>query len=207
MGPFAFPSAECRWFFSGSPSPDLHDWFMQSYTEAGLGQRTDYYLLGLPGMVNVKLREGRVEVKQRLSSRPGVTYARGQVGHLERWTKWSFPMESGAEVISTLARHADTWLPVSKKRYLRTFILEGEEVTETAPGSHPEKGCQAELTRLQVRSEEWYTLGLEAFGQRADLSGLLRSVAAFFLDRDFPVWLRQKDTMGYAEWLKTNYSP
>ncbi len=197
-----YASAECRWFFPGTCSDELLDWFKQSHTEVSFASRTDYYLTRLPDDINVKLREGRVEVKQLRSRTEGIAFGQGLSGSLEEWVKWSFPLNEEAPVVPLAREHPGAWLAVKKHRRLRKFIPSGTEIMETGPDSYPEKGCQAELTFLDVGGELYYSLGLEAFGASRDLPGLLRSVAVYFFDPDFPISLRQRDSMGYAAWLR-----
>lgn len=196
-----FPSAEVRWFFPGIPDPGLEAWFRQSFTGVGAGERTDYYLRDTGPALNIKLREGRVEVKQQLSRTPAVCLRRTLTGHLEEWGKWSFSLADTEGPIRLAVEHSDAWMPVHKRRLLRTFIPELDEITETAPGSYPVRGCQAELAFVQRAGEPWYTIGLEAFGEGADRQGLLRSVADYWFDADFPLLLAAETSMSYAEWM------
>ncbi len=196
-----FDSAEFRWFFPGEPDPGLEAWFRQSFTNVSVGRRTDLYLLGADRALNIKLREGRVEVKQRQSQEKGFRVNAWVTGCRECWVKWSFDLQDGDLAIPLAGKHPEAWLPVRKKRLLRTFIPEFDEITETKAGSYPERGCNAELTFLRVEGASWYTIALEAFGAKADRPGLLHSVADYFLDRDLPLILSDASSFGYAEWI------
>ena len=200
-----FTSAEIRWFHRGDPPPELIAWFEQSFTSTGHDRRTDHYLKGTGEALNVKLREGRVEVKQRQWARPGFVIRRTITGQMEGWRKWSFDLSAGQGYLNLAEQHPDSWLEVRKYRRMRTFIPEIDEITETSPGSYPPIGCNAELTHLEVAETSWHTLAFEAFGKTADLSGWLHSVAEYLLNGDFPVLLDEETSMGYAQWIEANF--
>ncbi len=201
-----YPSVEIRWFFPGPPERALVAWFQQSYTSVGVGERTDHYLLGTGAGLNVKLREGRVEVKQRQWARAGFRVNRRARGALEGWHKWSFELAAGGDEVGLAEAHPERWLPVHKRRRLRTFIAELDEITETAPGSYPPAGCSAELTVVTAGGEQWHTLGFESFGE-GDLAGLLHSVGDYLLNGDLPRPLEAEVSMGYAAWIERNFVP
>ena len=187
--------------FSGEPDPSLEAWFRQSFTNVAIGRRTDLYLLGTGKSLNIKLREGRVEVKQQQSVESPFRVNAWVRGCRECWVKWSFDLQAGDLAIPLAGKHPEAWLPVRKKRLLRTFIPELDEITETQAGSFPSRGCNAELTFLEVKGTPWYSVALEAFGPQADRPGLLHSVADYLLDRDLPVILTEASSFGYAEWI------
>lgn len=199
-----YPSAEIRWFFSGPPERGLVAWFNQSYTSVGVGERTDHYLLGVGDALNIKLREGRLEVKQRQWVRAGFQVNVRAQGQMEGWNKWSFGLTGEEEAVGLAKRHADQWLAVHKHRRLRTFIAERAEITETAPGSHPAAGCNAELTVVTAGDRRWHSLGFEAFGA-GDRPGLLHSVSEFLLNGDLPLTLPAEASSGYPAWIERNF--
>ena len=197
-----YTSAEIRWFFAGEAGADLLAWFGQSFTAVGMSSRTDRYLTGVGDALSIKLREGRVEVKQRQWVRPGFIVRRTITGRMEGWQKWSFGLGGGEDYDSLAESHPGRWLAVHKRRRLRTFIPETDEITETAPGSYPSSGCHAELTSLEVAGRSWFTIGFESFGVSRDLPGLLPRLAENMLNGDFPLLLDEKDSMGYAAWIE-----
>ena len=62
-----FATAEVRWFYEGAVSPEVLEWFEQGeLTPEEQPYRVDYYLrLSDRDSLGIKLREGRIEVKQR----------------------------------------------------------------------------------------------------------------------------------------------
>lgn len=197
-----YDSAEIRWFFPGEPGRELESWFRQSFTRVAVGRRTDLYLLGTGEALNIKLREGRLEIKQRGRTEAGFKVNSRVTGRRESWVKWPFDLAAEDLALPSAVPPTESWLPVNKNRLLRTFIPEMAEITETQAGSFPVRGCNAELTFLEVSGAPWYTVGLEAFGEKADRSGLLHSVADYFFDRDFPLILNQESSYGYAAWIE-----
>ncbi|MBC8503531.1 MAG: hypothetical protein ISR58_17985 [Anaerolineales bacterium] len=66
-----FSTVEVRWFYQGVIPSDIQTWFDQKVVEGiepiNQPSRTDQYLLqGHNASLGVKLREGRVEIKQRV---------------------------------------------------------------------------------------------------------------------------------------------
>ncbi len=171
-----FPSYEVRWFFSQCPEA-LSGWMEtlgHSLDDNNTAERTDFYLplVGLqrPG---IKLREGRIEVKQ-LINEPGMQLfpypaAKGNVQH---WIKWSFGLcEDDGLALGIIREGKHDWVSVRKKRCGFTYhFAPGGEVAKTSMGALVEEGCQVELTRIKVFGETHYTFGLEAFSQSGSMA-------------------------------------
>jgi hypothetical protein len=202
-----YPSAEIRWFFKGVPGSGLESWFRQSLTGVGGGTRTDFYLKRTGKELTVKLREGRVEAKQRQWKEADFVVKRTVTGQMEGWNKWSFDLQEAEDCMQLVRDHPEAWLAVRKRRLMRTFITELDEITETQAGSFPESGCNAELTFLEAEDSKWYSIGLEAFGVSRDLRGLLHSIAEFIFDEDFPLLLTSSNSLGYAAWIENEFIP
>lgn len=193
-----FPTAEIRWFYPGRLPSDVLAWFQQGHARrvepAG---RTDRYLgaVDTDGL-GVKLREGRVEVKQRFRSPDLVTLAEGVAGYLEHWRKWSFALapESGEETAS--------WIAVSKERWLRRYSLLKDGGLEVVPPSrYPDRACDLEVTQVRAGGQVWWTLGFEAFGQTSALRDILLGAAEEILRTPPPMPLTAETSYSYPRWL------
>ena len=200
-----FPSAEVRWFWRDVCPPQICDWFFKTGLRPGGGPpRIDRYL-PLPN-------NRELGVKQR-GDQPGLEI-KGLVAiqtdpaipvfgnPLEIWCKWS-TTSSFLDATNAVA--------VTKTRWLRTFDTSKSVRVEIPLNSNekpqfgyslPAQGCNAELTEVQLpnRSEQWWTLGFEAFGdldkvsmnlarvlrpEAAVLAGLVPSGASL----SYPGWL------------------
>lgn len=200
---------EVRWFYRQPLPGRLLAWLeARSLLPARQPARQDHYLLleGQAGL-GIKLREGNVEVKQRLEEPREIEVGPGAVGRVARWRKWSFPLASGAAPgaapLEELLVPRPAWLAVEKERRLQRYRLEDDSrVTPLPPEAPAGTGCEFELSRLRAGGEEWWSACFEAFGQEPVLEQALLAVAATVLTRGWPVPLEVEHSCGYAAWLQ-----
>lgn len=200
-----FLSAEVRWFWRDHCPPQLHDWFFATGLPPGGGRpRIDRYL--------PQPNEAEIGVKER-GDKPGLEFkglvarrtspALGAVAsHLEIWCKWSCTI-SGVESTDQVM--------ITKIRWLRQFDtseparLEIPLDTNEQPKSGrswPVQGCNVELTEVRIsgRSDQWWTLGFEAFGDLdtvpinlaraiAPDSAILAGIVSSGALSSYPAWL------------------
>lgn len=203
-----YPTAEVRWFYTGPIPPETEAWFQQGAGDVTREPpRTDRYLR-LPNTdgLNVKLREGRLEVKQRVGQATLVPFHDRVAGSVEQWRKWSFELVEPASAPSSIASTDPSWIAVRKERRLRTYqAKDGEVVVARGAPDSPAEGCELELTRIQAAGQAWWTLAFEAFGDESILQEELLLVARHVFSVDRPPLLQAGDSYGYAAWL-TNIS-
>jgi hypothetical protein len=198
-----YPTAEVRWFYPGTVAPAVAAWFRRS--EPALEEeppRVDHYLrrVGTDGL-SVKLREGRVEVKQRQSECGIVRFHPRVAGRVGLWRKWSFGLiETRGQPLPAEAVAAH-WIAVEKRRTLRRYRLDGERVMAVVPTELPDQGCDLELTRVRVGGADWWSVGLEAHGRESGLKDTLLLVARHLMARTEPPSLVVEDSYGYPSWL------
>ena len=201
-----FYSSEIRWFFAGEPDPASVDWFAASRFGRQEEPRTDAYLL-LPGCTTagVKVREGRFEVKAQTSPREPVQFDNGVRGFEESWVKWSRGLE-GAD--AAWLEGEETWISVIKRRVLRLYAIDGEQVDEVPVGQFIDgAGCQLELAELTVPPSgtapgtEWWSICLEAFGAPGQTQDTLTVMAAHESLGDIAEVLTLEPYMSYSLWL------
>ena len=199
-------SAEVRWFWPGSPPPDLETHFRGGAIAPGGGgePRPDEYVidpdqreLGIkirPGRPGIEIK-GLVEVRERL--------ARPFEGRVQVWSKWT----SKALTIDHLPR-----VVVKKRRWLRKFdtsestirelALDADERLLDASAPLPDQGCHVELVDVRVghELEQWSTFGFEAFGPLDTVErSLYRTAAA--MPAPGAGTFTQALEMSYPEWL------
>jgi hypothetical protein len=198
-----YPTAEVRWFYQGTMPPAFLAWF-QGFGHAPEEEptRVDYYLrLVGTDSLSIKVREGRVEVKQRYEGCSIVQFHQRVAGRVGLWRKWSFGL---VEAVSQ-DPHPETvgpqWVSVEKKRTLRRYRLDGKRVVAAAPGEVPDQGGDLELTRVRVGREEWWSVGLEAYGAEPVLESTLLLVAEYVMAPTQPPSLAAGNSYGYPEWL------
>lgn len=195
-----FKSREIRWFYP-TELKSVEKWFMDNgYTFENADPRTDYYLpLKNQDDIGIKLREGNVEIKQRIARTKKENISELANGYFENYIKWSFSSAEKDPLFQEIIEGEKfNWLWVRKERV-------GYKLKENQNGSiirvkldeFPEFGCQVEYTRIKIKEELWYTLCLEWFGEKEieiDLSILDEMLG----DQE----LKASNSMGYAEFLK-----
>lgn len=175
------PTLEVRWFLPGPLPPEAEEWFASLGPAPSSESRTDRYLVPAESDdLGLKLREGRVEAKQRTSSWGRREGAAG--GLVEAWRKWSLgvadePPETG-------------WLDIAKTRRQRAAVLLGTGAR-----------CSLELAEVAVGGARWWSVCLEASGASSrERWALLRAGARRWRLGTLP--LPPSASMGYPAWLR-----
>jgi hypothetical protein len=154
--------------------------------------------------VGVKEREGSFEIKARWSSGEVASFAGQAVGRCDGWAKWSYGRPPVAPWLEALALEPAGWVEVRKTRRLLKFSLEAREPQRVPVTEQAAQGCTIELTAVHARGDDWWSVGLEAFGDRQRLRANLMVVAmAFFSARDVPLPLDLTDSCSYPAWLNS----
>ena len=186
-------TAELRWFFRRPPPGPVVDWFEKAADPPET--RADCYLV-LPGTdaLGVKVRGGTTRLEFKLRPRPPerLGLPGGISGDLEEWQRWSLPRPTLTRMFPRLGLPRERWIEVNKQRRLTTIPYRGDA------------GCRVELTGLQARAQEWWTVGFESYGPDADLVPALEAAAdEMFGSLDLPGTLGADGSCGYPGWLAT----
>ena len=204
-----FPTVEARWFRQGEVSPEVASWFHEAEGDVDRRpRRVDHYLrLKNRNGLGIKLREGRIEVKQRNLRKDAIHFHQHAVGAIEHWRKWSFPLAGSHQAQLSIAVPEASWTRVSKERRLLTYRLteDGRVVVATSPRDRSDvtrQGCVMELTGVRVGGQDWWTLAFEAFGDEPLLEDLLFAVARHLLAARAPPVLNISESWSYADWLR-----
>jgi hypothetical protein len=163
----------------------------------------DHYLV-LPHIdsLGIKLREDRIEIKRRVDQPHLVQFHEHVAGLVEQYHKWSFVLSEPDSALARATAFARSWIPVRKERQLHRYRVgdDGCVVTLTSSVS-PDRGCEMELSRVEVAGRPWWTLAFEAFGDPSTLRADLLAVARNIFATDAPPALPADDSFGYAAWL------
>ena len=180
------PSFEVRWFIVGTADehPDLKQWFETTApwpqqesagTPAWQEYREDIYLLIPNGTdMGIKWREGKLQIKGRVSDIGAVQFASHHIGRVDRWLKWSYSSELEAyqqlfedSTYNKLAR-----VTVGKTRALRKIRLDTVtgKADEVDLDSFIDRGMGCELTNVTINDNHYCSLAFEAF---PDDSGMI----------------------------------
>ena len=200
-----WPTVEVRWFYPGQVPSSLMAWFRQVEGDAEEQPcRVDHYLrLETTEALGIKLREGRIEIKQRRHRLGLVRFHEPVAGQIEAWRKWSFALTGAVASLGGSLAPASAWIAVEKERTLLLYqVGSGERIVPLPAGSYEPYGCGLELTRIRARGAAWWSLGFEAFGQEANLQQSLVAVARHLLASGTVPRLEAAASCGYPRWLE-----
>jgi hypothetical protein len=202
-----YPTVEVRWFHKGEIPPDVGRWFNEEDGDPeGQPARIDHYLRVSEGeSLGVKLREGRLEIKQRYGPSEVLRFGRNSTGRVEYWRKWSFLLARAESEISRFIGTSKRWIGVRKERKLRAYKVTGKGVvSQVAISGNLDRGCGWELARIGIEGEDesWWSMGFEAFGQESELRDTLLLVAESILKMDTASRMGIEVSFGYPRWLK-----
>jgi hypothetical protein len=192
------PTLEVRWFFKGELPSTCYRWFVK----AGVDDpeiRSDWYLYSAKNRgLGIKLRQGSLEIKQRLQNQGKCKLAKQVRGRLEQWVKW--PFEISAESLSP-AELGELWLEVNKKRWCQHYTMNAIGAIERTDSIEQVSGCTLELAELRVCNQDWYSLCFEAFGPPESVAQVLNAVVQQVSDAEGLPVLKARHSFGYPEWL------
>ncbi len=161
----------------------------------------------MPGEENlgIKIRSGRIEIKQQESEFGLVLFQRGVVGKAAGWRKWQFALGDPAGNIPASPEGPTCWIPVTKIRELRRLRRTASDLFELAsPETVIPYGCDLELTQVNPDKEPWWTLAIEAYGSEADLYENSTQAAGLFFGAVYPGALHEGSSISYPGWLNTH---
>jgi hypothetical protein len=198
------PTWEVRWFLRGKVPAEVEAWFRQAGSAlAPVARRVDHYLR-LPGEDSwgIKLREGRLEVKERQGSGKVATLHQLVAGRLEHWRKYGLAVAPGGSDLTGRLAGSDSWVAVEKARLLRRYrVTSGGAVVPASSIEYPDRACDWELTQVCMEGKIWWTVGFEASGREPDLEQTLQRVVAQVLAEQVPPTLKTQNSFGYPQWL------
>ena len=142
---------------------------------------------------------GALEVKMYRGS-PGILEVAGRArGRLQSWQKWSFPFSPLRQDSGDPAG----WRSVRKMRRISRFSAASGQIAAPAPALDGEPRCEAELTEIHTRGQDWWTLGFEATGPADLLRSALEATAALVFAQALPGGVEPgpDESRSYAEWL------
>nr|MBI3613938.1 hypothetical protein [Nitrospirota bacterium] len=161
-----------------------------------------YLLFPAPLGLNIKLREGRLEVKSLVGA-PGLrTFATDIAGNVELWEKRIGGDAAVEEFENLRSRAPHLWIAVGKERTLRTFSLEGASIQEIAAGKvFLANGCNVELTKIAVEGAAYWSFGFEAFGHPSRVEDHVYRIAEHIFADSPPATFSAANSHSYPEWL------
>lgn len=146
---------ELRWFSLGKPPEEVENWFRKQCPGKLLGlpeTREDLYL-HTPDCdyLNIKLRQGSLEVKWRKAELSILRLGDCWEGKIEKWLKWVCEDPDQQSMMPGDVAEERAWVGVKKVRSQRHY-----------------QDLSFELTQLTVRNNDWWSLAFEMATQGAE---------------------------------------
>lgn len=170
-------------------------------------ERQDFYLhLAGTNALGIKLRgpnNDKIEIKRRQQDFGLKTLHSGIVGRVEHWIRWSFNIDTNDPGVGDPTRPRGAWIPVSKARDTRTYSVRPDGVIqEVAARNGLLDGGTAELARVGIDGQEWWTFALEAFGPpetvRRNFDAIARHI---FEEQPSPYAFSADNSLSYPAWI------
>lgn len=202
---------ELRWFDRGTLPEAMIDWFKSADLGDQLGEpeeRQDLYLysVGCEGL-NIKLRQGKLEIKWRQAELTQLSFSDQLEGKAEKWIKWSWE-DSTAQNQIPKELVGNPWVNVTKVRSQRLYqVLPDQSVTAVPITESIDSGCTVELTQLRVLNQDWWSLAFEASGDDTQLMENLQAVVSWVFQTYPGSKLPVEDSFAYPSWLSRVVCP
>lgn len=196
-------TAEIRWFIKGKIPSNIFDWFIAlNNNYVNQPKRTDYYLqLNSSDSLGIKHREGRIEIKQRINQIGNISPGISISGIAEKWQKWSYELkEANNNIPDTVLQN--NWLPVSKTRILINYGITEDNIIAQKGEVTYKNGCLTEITSVKIKNQDWWTMGIEAYGEEKRLKDNLVLISHLILNDKSDIQFSLKDSLSYPGWLK-----
>jgi hypothetical protein len=146
---------ELRWFSHGTPPLEVEYWFNNDCPGKQLGsseEREDLYLYTSGcDYLNIKLRQGSLEVKWRKAELGIVQFGDCWQGNVEKWLKWICKDPTQQSMLPVDVAGKKPWIAVNKKRSQRLY-----------------RGISYELTKLNVTNDAWWSIAFEIADEGAN---------------------------------------
>lgn len=161
---------EIRWFQSGQIPSKVEDWFKNDcpgQLNSSPEIRIDRYLF-LPKYetVNLKLRQGNLELKTRQAQLEEKQFAKGcWQGKIEQWAKWVYRDLTQQKIIPLQVARQKSWLSVYKKRQQRCYQNIAAEITQLWFDNSSWWSLAFEMAEIESRSYSDFCKGIELFSQ------------------------------------------
>ncbi len=191
---------EARWF-GPSPLPAaLREWF-GTLGAVETSTQSDLYLPAEDPTLNLKLRNGQLQIKQRLAGPLRTSFGPRAAGRCEQWVKWRFALKESAPSLRE-EDPTDLWVRVEKTRHQLSISPEAQSSLAPELPTSPPATIEAELTTVEAAGQTAWTLCAETEGPVSSLTDTLHTAAPLLLDDRLPVALSPDQSFGYIRWLQ-----
>jgi hypothetical protein len=199
-----YSTVEVRWFYRGAIPDEVRYWLGISGSPA-IQETTridTYFCLPEYDDLGIKLRQDRLEIKQRHRHLGELTFSECASGYVEAWRKWSFPLAIADQQPAALTLPTGAWLQVKKIRLLYRFGLgDDRRLLALPPDVVAGPGCEVEASNIWITGQQWWSLAFETFGPESSLEdSLLATAENLLVHKEAPI-LAARASYGYPSWL------
>lgn len=183
---------ELRWFYPGIRPLEVEQWFNNDCPGELLGlpeEREDWYLY-TPDCpyLNLKLRQGSLEVKWRKRELGRFRFGNFWEGTVEEWLKWSCDDPAQEIIVPGDSEGKRSWVGVRKVRSQRLY-----------------QDIACELTQLTVRNQAWWTVAFELQGEAASQLDQFNHIIGWISQTYQGLELQLENSYAYPTWLSPDY--
>jgi hypothetical protein len=179
---------ELRWFSHGTPPLEVEHWFSVDCPGELLGspeEREDLYLYTPEcDYLNIKLRQGSLEVKWRKAELGILRCGDGLEGKVEKWLKWICEDSTKQSIIPANVAEEKAWVGVKKVRSQRHY-----------------QNIAFELTQLTVNNDTWWSIAFEMATQDANDRDRFESIVSQVSQTYHGPTLECDRSFAYPTWL------
>ena len=192
-------SVETRWFLPGTAPPDVVQWFWDEMMVTQPTRIDSYLYTPKVHSLGIKLREGRIEIKQLNKKLGPYTFHADITGMVGNWNKWGFPISNSHIDVEA---ESNVWIPVVKERMLRRYqVVSGGKIRAVPGWLFPMQRSSIEITNIVINGTAWWSFGLEVVGTDIDLFEALQTTAVLaFKGRGVPQFSATQ-SYSYPHWL------
>jgi hypothetical protein len=205
--PVGFESSlELRWFVEGHIPGKLSRWYEREVVGSDSdwkpeASRVDTYLpTECSDHLNVKLRQGSLEVRIRENHFRFCSSNGRFAGFAESWSKWVWKYLRAFEADiqqAFAATQGSDWISVQKSRQQRKFGFVRGHLEPIPMENRSEYGGMLELSPLLVDGCPWWTLAIDTFGNPSSREEMLTTIVDNILSTA-PVELSEHQSGSYA---------
>ena len=188
---------ELRWFSHGTPPTEVEHWFNDhcpGELQKSPEEREDLYLYTPEcDYLNIKLRQGSLEVKWRKAELGIRRFDPSWEGKVEQWLKWSCKDPTQQSIIPADIIGKRPWVSVKKRRRQRRFAMQ--------PSQRLYQGISCELTQLNIRNDVWWSIACEMATEDANQIDNFENLVSQ-ISKTYPApELLAENSYAYPRWL------
>ena len=188
---------ELRWFCRGTPPIEVEHWFSADclgQLQESVEEREDLYLYTPEcDYLNIKLRQGNLEVKWRKAELGIRRFNPSWEGKVEQWLKWSCEDPTKQSIIAADLIGKRPWVAVKKRRRQRRFAVQRSQPLYQT--------LSCELTELNVKSDRWWSVACEMATEDANQIDEFENLVSQVSQTYQGLELLAENSYAYPRWL------